>query len=191
MCKNSSQSSSQITKINVPCGVACLGGFRFGVSPEVPVIWWLDIHRKIHFQGGSPVCLAVWCGLLAGSFNSLLIGISPRLLKLLTYRHLASFVMSDQKEQGRSHNALHKLASKVLYLLFHPTLCVIETWPVQMWEDTRVWITGEAGSGPSGRPHHVSVADYLLSKHNYKKFFLANILLARLPRLKILLIWKF
>lgn len=144
MCKNSCQSSSQTTKINGLCGVACLGGFSFEVSHEVPVIWWLDICRKIHFQGGSLVCLAVWCGLLAGSFSSLLIGISPRLLKLLTYRHLASFVMSDRKEQGKSHNALHKLASKVLYLLFHPILCVIETWPVLMWEDTRVWITGEA-----------------------------------------------
>lgn len=78
---------------------------------------------------------------------------------------------------------------KSIYLHLHPTLCVIENWSISMWEIIQGCVSQKGGLlGPSCTPQNVSVTDCLLSKHNFKKIFLANILPATLPTPELFLI---
>ena len=105
------------------------------VSHEASVICRLDLGWKIHFHAGSLDWLGIWCQLLAEGL-SLLLGLTPRLLKCPPMLAVGFLHNKWSKRARQSHNALHEPSSKAIHLLLYPTLFMIETWSVSMWEET-------------------------------------------------------
>lgn len=101
---------------------------------------------KIQFQGASLVCWQFGAGLWQEA--SVLDSWDPpqTCLNIHTYWQLSSPTMSDPREQGRSHKALHGLASDVICHIPPPSayfLCDRYLSYFNAGRYTRVWITGE------------------------------------------------
>lgn len=101
------------------------GALWLGLSHEASVICRLDLGWKIHFHAGSLEWLGIWCQLLAGGF-SLLLGLTPRLLKCPHMLAVGFLHNKWSKRARQSHNALHELSSKAIHFPLYPTLFMIE-----------------------------------------------------------------